>query len=352
MSSINIHEERIKTSVINMLKVNMEVKDGEKILILTDYPTDEQWAKYDSEKLADIVKRSVLAKVIYEICKREFLKNEVSFLTYPATGRHGTEPPEIIARAMRGYDVIIALTSFSISHTEAREKACLSGARIASMPGFTVEMLEPDGPMAVDYKKVAEISKRLAEVLSGKEVVRVMDKRGTDISFIIKGRVWGLDIGIYSKKGAWGNLPAGEVYIAPLEGKTTGKFVVPRGWYPNLKEDMVIYVKNGLVEKIEGGGQVGENLNKLLGISEKLVEDRYVSRRNIAELGIGTNPNAKRPDNILEAEKIMGTIHIAIGDNAHIGGKIKSDIHEDFIIPNPTVYANGLLVMKDGKIEV
>jgi leucyl aminopeptidase (aminopeptidase T) len=65
---------------------------------------------------------------------------------------------------------------------------------------------------------------------------------------------------------------------------------------------------------------------------------------NIAELGIGTNDAATRPDNILESEKILGTIHIALGDNSSFGGTIKTPFHQDFVFFKPTV----TLLHKDG----
>ncbi|GAI08948.1 unnamed protein product, partial [marine sediment metagenome] len=71
-----------------------------------------------------------------------------------------------------------------------------------------------------------------------------------------------------------------------------------------------------------------------------------------AELGIGTNPNARRPDNVLEAEKIRETIHIAIGDSSHMGGKVTADLHQDFIVPKPTLKFDGKVIIKDGKITV
>ena len=52
---------------------------------------------------------------------------------------------------------------------------------------------------------------------------------------------------------------------------------------------------------------------------------------------------------MLEAEKILGTIHIAIGDNSHFGGRVEADLHEDFIIPEPTVYADGKVFIEKGK---
>jgi leucyl aminopeptidase (aminopeptidase T) len=70
----------------------------------------------------------------------------------------------------------------------------------------------------------------------------------------------------------------------------------------------------------------------------------------MAEFGIGTNPNAKRPDNTLESEKIRGTIHIAVGDNAHMGGRVHADLHQDFIQPKPDVWVDGKIMMKGGKL--
>jgi leucyl aminopeptidase (aminopeptidase T) len=77
--------------------------------------------------------------------------------------------------------------------------------------------------------------------------------------------------------------------------------------------------------------------------------------RNIAELGIGTNDKAMRPDNILEAEKILGTVHIALGDNSSFGGEVKTSFHQDFVFFEPTVTligntGNRELLMKDGQM--
>ncbi len=69
--------------------------------------------------------------------------------------------------------------------------------------------------------------------------------------------------------------------------------------------------------------------------------------KNVAQAGssgIGTNDHAIRLDNILESEKILGTIHIALGDNSSFGGKIKTPFHQDFVFLKPTVR----LIHKDG----
>jgi leucyl aminopeptidase (aminopeptidase T) len=78
----------------------------------------------------------------------------------------------------------------------------------------------------------------------------------------------------------------------------------------------------------------------------------YQARRNLAELGIGTNPNARKPDNVLEAEKIKGTVHIAIGDNIHMGGRVEADLHDDFVQPRPDMYLDGRPVIVEGEWKI
>jgi leucyl aminopeptidase (aminopeptidase T) len=67
------------------------------------------------------------------------------------------------------------------------------------------------------------------------------------------------------------------------------------------------------------------------------------------ELGLGTNPNARRPDHVPEAEKIKGTVHFAIGDNLHMGGEVESDTQEDFIQPEPDLPLDGRPVIVRGE---
>ncbi|MBE0512641.1 aminopeptidase [Candidatus Bathyarchaeota archaeon] len=333
-----------------MFRVNMGVKNGEKLLIVTDLPTQEEWEKLNSEKLTDALRRSLLAKIVSEIARKKFPNCTVEFYTYPSVGRHGAEPGEEVEEKMKMADVVIAITSYSLSHTNAREEACKAGARIASMPNFLPEMFYSGGPMAADYEKIAEETKKIAKLLTAANEAVVRSKQGTDVMFSVKGREGGLDMGIYTERGAWGNLPSGEAYVAPVEGTSRGKVVVEKGWYPNLKENMILVFKNGKVVDVIGGGDVGETFRALLSPGRE--EEPYISRRNLAELGVGTNPHAKRPDNVLEAEKIRGTVHVAVGDSSHLGGTVAADLHEDFIIPHPDLILDGKTVMKNGELLI
>jgi leucyl aminopeptidase (aminopeptidase T) len=74
--------------------------------------------------------------------------------------------------------------------------------------------------------------------------------------------------------------------------------------------------------------------------------------RNVAEFGIGTNYKAKLTGVILEDEKVMGTIHIALGDNISMGGIVSVPSHLDGLVKNPTVEVDGNIIMKNGKFIV
>ena len=110
---------------------------------------------------------------------------------------------------------------------------------------------------------------------------------------------------------------------------------------------MVITFKRGEVSSIEGESQVSAKLRQILGLEPG--QKRREKRCNLAELGIGTNPKARRTDITIEAEKIKGTVHIGIGDSSHMGGKVVADYHQDFVVPKPDLYLDGQIVMDRGK---
>jgi leucyl aminopeptidase (aminopeptidase T) len=340
-------KDQIRQGVLDMLQVNMGLKGGEMLLVVTDLLTPLQWINLENEKLIAASERSLLAKIVAEIASESYPQCRVEFYPYPATGQHGAEPGEEIARRMAQADVVIAITTYSLSHTDTREKACQAGARVASMPMFEPQMFYPGGPMAADYQQVAEDSRAIAELLTVAQKAVIRSREGTDLSFSLAGRPGGVDGGIYTVKGAWGNLPAGEAYIAPVEGTAEGRVVVPKDGGVDITEEMTLIFQSGWVREIRGGGKGGDKLRQLMQFDSDAEEHRL--RRNLAELGIGTNPNAKSPTNVLEAEKIKGTVHVAVGDSSHMGGQISCDLHEDFILPQPDLILDGKLVIEAGR---
>lgn len=332
----------IAPGVRTMLEVNMGWGPGERLLVITDVPRLEDWAQEPVSALEEMLVRALLARQVAEMARGLHPDRPVEFAAYPATGSHGAEPPPDLAARLLQADVVIALTTYSLSHTDAREAATRAGVRLASMPGFLAEMFYPDGPMAVDYRQVAADAEAFAQMLTEAREAQVRSPAGTDIRFRLERRAGMADTGLYTRKGAWGNLPAGEAYIAPVEGTAEGILVVQAGWHPGVTEDIRLIFRRGELAEVVGGGAAGDRLRQFLRPGDSSMP--YVARRNLAELGIGVNPNARRPDNVLEAEKIRGTVHLALGDNAHMGGTVAADFHEDFVVPQAELILDGKVI--------
>jgi len=342
-----VEKELIADGVRTMLQVNMGVQKGERILVLTDVPTSEQWERMAPEDVEGMLRRAYLARLIADLAREFFPECRVRFSTYPSTGRSGVEPPEDAALLLQEADVVLAITSFSLSHTEARAAACRKGARVASMPRFLPEMLAPDGPMSTDYVALASATKAFADLITAARRVRITTSAGTDVTFSVEGREGRVDAGLYTKPGSWGNLPAGEAYCALVEGTAEGRLVVEPSWHAKLTEPLRIQLEAGEVIAVEGGGSVGESLAEILDLGHRREATR--PRRMLGEFGIGTNPKARRTDITLEAEKIRGTIHLAVGDNSHMGGVIVADYHQDFVFPRPNVWFDDNPVILGGE---
>ena len=62
------------------------------------------------------------------------------------------------------------------------------------------------------------------------------------------------------------------------------------------------------------GGREAQQLLAMIADGER--KPHGEGCRVVCELGIGTNPNARLQGNVLTDEKVMGTVHIAIGHNA------------------------------------
>jgi leucyl aminopeptidase (aminopeptidase T) len=111
-----------------------------------------------------------------------------------------------------------------------------------------------------------------------------------------------------------------------------------------IREPIRITVKDGYATEITGG----EEAKRLIGLLEPHGKDG----RNVAEFGIGTNDKAILTGLILEDEKVMGTIHIAFGDNKSMGGTIRVASHLDGLIKHPTVWFDERKVMESGKLLI
>ncbi len=287
--------------------------------------------------LADTEKESI-GKDFFEFAQK--ITPKVKLMLMPPNGEHGQEPSDEIAEQMLMHDVEFLITSKSLSHTNARRQATAKGARIASMPTITEDII--NRCCDIDYDLLKQESQNLYKILQSASTLHVLTELGTDIKFTIGKNKWfGENGGSFDYPGAFGNLPEGEVSFAPFD--CNGQYIVDVS-FPGLgvlDSPITFKVKNGFAYEITGKGS-DQIIKRLDSVGPKAYK--------IAELGIGLNPNAKVIGLVLEDEKVCGTIHIALGNNMSYGQDNDVPLHLDGVINVPNIYADDKLIMKNGKL--
>ena len=277
-------------------------------------------------------KRKRIGETLY--AEASAIIDDPVIVRYPPGPQHGAEPPEPVAAALDAADVFLAPTTKSISHTRARGDACENGARGATLPGITDSVFVTG--LDADYEAIEAHSETLHEQVKDADEIRVTSPQGTDITVEIGDREWLLDTGIVHDDGGFSNLPAGEIFVSPESA--TGTYVVDGTMRPHglLDDDqqLTFEVEDGYVTEISDDAI----RSQIETAAEEVGRDAY----NLAELGIGTNVGVDElVGSVLLDEKAASTVHLAIGDNAAIGGETDAPLHLDGILREPTVYADG-----------
>ncbi|MBU1085047.1 MAG: aminopeptidase [Candidatus Beckwithbacteria bacterium] len=309
----------------NVIQNCMAVKPTDSVLIVTD-PT-----------------RNLLACEFLKAAKEITKKAEL--ISFDSMIENAQEPPKEIGDLLHTSDVCLLITTYSLSHTQARKNACKAGARIASMPGITKDMILRT--LSEDYSEIAKTSQKLKKVLETGKKVTITSPGGTNLTLTITNRPVIADTGFFTKPGDFGNLPAGETFLAPIEEKTNGTIIFDGSFAGiTLDKPIKIEVKNGLAIKISGG-KAAKTLKKLIDRVRPCHKAKI-----IGELGLGTNKTCKLCPQILEAEKVYGTAHLALGNNFGFGGSNQVSFHSDGIILNPTVTVDKKIIIKNNKILI
>jgi len=302
-----------------VVKHCLNIKPYQKVLIVTD------------RKLLNI------GHALYDAC-REINFDTVLIVMEP-TGRDGTEPPATVTQAMKASDIVIAPTYYSLTHTKARIEAGKAGVKVVTMPDIS-EFSFTKGGLTANYWKVKRLTENMFSAVRHAHNIEVKSENGTDVKFSVVDREWKKDTGIIHKQSEIGNLPGGEVFIAPIENSINGTIVFDS--FKLSDNGLKLIVKDGKVVKTVG------NAEKLMKIFEEFGE----KAKQIAEFGIGTNYKAKIIGNTLEDEKVLGSVHFALGSNSSFGGKNKLQFHKDGVISKPTVMIDNKLIIENGKWKV
>ncbi len=298
----------------------LALKRGEQFLLISDKQKMEiaealaHWAKQVGAETTTYLMTETLRPITEPTTLFRLLCVKASAMAYLLDARIEEKP-------FRGYMV----------------KAGVANSRICMMPGLTRDMMER--LVNIDFHELDLFGKRLMDKLAESEDLLVENAEGTNIRFSVKGREWKNDNGNISRKGMHGNLPAGEIFTAPVEESFTGRLAI------SLIDDKM---GSGLMEFEKGRlvGFEGEGIEEIAGL---IGEDD--TGKIIGEFGIGTNPKARICPNMLEAEKAYGTAHFAIGDSYGIGINT-SPHHYDALVDRVSIRANDEYIIRDGKFLI
>ncbi len=313
---------RAATTLIDVLA---GVVEGEKVLILTDFLTE------------GISK--TLASVTYS------LGAEPITMSMPPRKGHGDSLPEAVAAAMKKVDVVIAPTTYNIAHTKARHEAQAAGARILVLPESHENILLSKG-LRADFIALRPQVERVADILTNGEQVRITTSQGTDLYLSVKGREGRALTGFANTKDI-SAVHCIESSIAPVEGSAEGILVVD-GSIPGvglIDTPVIVEFKKGKAVSISGG--------KEADLFRKVLEERNDEEGNIyfaGEFGIGMNPECELENSMLSDEGVFGTIHVALGTNAYIGGTIKAKGHYDMVVKDATVEIDGKVILENNEL--
>ena len=311
------YEEKIK-----LFRTVFAPKSGEKILFIMDEPSD---------KIADsdIWKDRRRMTFDWFTSFQEMGAKEgffVDIIQYKATGMHNAPIPNNVIEEMKKSNLVIAITEFSASSSLFPiSRAKNSQTRCASLP--MVEKRMEKTAFKADYKQVQRYAKVLKKMLENAVGADVDFSTGDHLYIDLRYRPASLEAGDCTQPGQFINFPSGEAWQPPYEGvgdevKKYGKSqtagIMPVSYDGKLVK---FVIENNRIVEIHGDKEKAADMQRFF--------DENKSRRNIAELGLGCNPNAVVTGNGLEDEKVG--LHIAYGQSSHFGGKVDCDMHLDII---------------------
>jgi 2,5-dihydroxypyridine 5,6-dioxygenase len=310
-----------------LVDICTKVKAGEQVLIVTD-----------------MVKVNI-AKVLASVVKERGAEVIISVMI--PRKKAGEEPPASIAAAMQKANVVFSPVSYSITHTHAVKNAVSSGARIVVMTDFTEDMMI-EGGIEANFDELKPICKKVANALAEGNKIKLTTPGGTELEMDATGRR-GNALYCVVEPGEFSTVPTVEANTSPLEGTTSGKIIVdasiPYLGIGLLQQPVQVEVKGGFITKIEGGVQADI-------LRKDLESQKDKNAFNIAELGLGLNPQCKMCGIMLEDEGVMGTAHIGIGTNITLGGKIKTSCHYDLIMWKARVEVDGKVIIENEEVKI
>lgn len=323
-----MQKEHLKQGARKLVEVNGRVTAADKLVVITDY--------------------TMLSIAEYIIEAARATGAEVVTCIMPIRQRDGQEPPTAVAAAMKEATVLFSPVRYSITHTRAMRAALDSGTRAIIMTAYTEDLLESPALLETDFVAQADVCRRIGAAFSSGDRVKLTSPRGTDLTFSIEGRTANVLTNI-PEPGQLAPVPGIEVNVVPITGSAQGRLVadasVPYLGIGVLDEPITCQIEDGYITNMEGGEQA-----QILKADLNSQNDRNCF--NVAELGVGLNPNARLNGTMLDDEGVMGTIHIGIGTSHTLGGDVVAATHYDLLMWSPEIEVDGVVIQRDQEILI
>jgi hypothetical protein len=227
--------------------------------------------------------------------------------------------------------------------------------RIGHMPGASPEVLKLAD---VDVQQLAVHCQQLEVALVRGRKLELVSYAASGTPHTLTADIGGWDrIPVASdgiiRDGAWGNVPSGETYIAPIEGSGAGTIAI-NGSIPGLVvepgNEMILHFARGRLTHVEPDASPAARwLHESQIAGAQAAGDPNWSY--LAEIGAGLNPAVERlTGTMLFDEKAAGTAHIALGTNTFMGGVVSASIHCDMVTRSPTILIDGKTVIDRGRL--
>jgi len=326
----------------NALESVLEAIPGESIVIICDDEKKEIGKAFADGALAlNLWTRLVTLKTSEEM-RKEVQPNLLEVLTQ--------HKPDIYINLLRDKREETPFR-LKIINAETRDHK----SRLGHCPGITISMLT-EGALALtsqEHRDMQSFASQLMQALATAVKVEITNPAGTKLSLNVERREFYTDTKMNWEAMKWMNLPTGEVYVAPIENSLDGKLICDMaiGGIGPIKTPLEVYAKNGKAEKL-----TCRDKEVLKAVEETLASDEWSNI--VGEFAFGINPKARFTQEFLEAEKMLGTIHIAFGRNIDMpGGKNTSKNHMDMLVSKPTVNVtmqddSKITILKEGLIKL
>lgn len=246
----------------------------------------------------------------------------------------GREPGPPIPKSVERSDVTMFCVdeekTLLYGHSDTRARSCKRGARI----GFLTQSLD-SVPDPAELQRIHERAARMARILSASKSVLITSGNGKFELHAEIGRAAIRLSSIITKRGSWGAVPDyAEAAVAPTESKSEGELLVD-GSVVGMGA-----VSVPVVLKFVGGRLVsatgGELAHRLVARSK--TDD---GASTLSELGFGANHLRKTILGEFDDKKMLGSVHVGLGDNHTIGGISHSAVHFDCLTKSVTVHLDG-----------